>query len=266
MSFSCPRVNFLWEILIYQVARKTPSFRSGISAQESALPYLSGLFRYTDCIYSYLVSMHIDSSSTAGTSHLNTRVMRLRLKDKHASVLRYRSMWFNQVWNYCNDLQQQVWRREKRFLSGYDFSTYTKGASKAGIPLHSQSIQGIAEEYAVWRKEAKRIKLLWSVSRSTKRSLGWIPFKASAVSYRNGQLGISGIDIPLSPWDSYGLSKYQIGAGSISKDARGRWYINMTVKVARELPSQGKADLGIDLGLKDFAAFSDQSIDNVEAK
>ncbi len=63
----------------------------------------------------------------------NTRVLRLRLKDKHATVLRDRAMWVNQVWNYCNDLQQQVWKRERRFMSGDDFATYTKGAGKEGI-------------------------------------------------------------------------------------------------------------------------------------
>ncbi|MEB0033307.1 transposase, partial [Undibacterium sp. RTI2.1] len=75
----------------------------------------------------------------------------------------------------------------------------------------------------------------------------------SALSYRNGQLWMSGIDTPLCLWDSYGLAKYHLGVGSISEDARGRWYINITVKVARQAPVEGKADVGIDLGLKDFA-------------
>jgi putative transposase len=69
------------------------------------------------------------------------RVLRFRLKDKHASVLDLKAFWVNQVWNYCNDLSFQVWRRERRLMSGYDFAQYTK----AGIPLHSQTIQAIAE-------------------------------------------------------------------------------------------------------------------------
>ncbi|MDY7537889.1 transposase [Undibacterium sp. 5I1] len=207
-----------------------------------------------------------DSSTPPNKPVLNTRVLRLRIKDKHAAVLRDRAMWANQVWNYCNDLQQQVWRREKRLLSGYDFAPFTKGAGKEGIPLHSQTIQAISEEYATRRKQFKKIKLRWRVSRGNKRSLGWIPFKASALSYRNGQLWMSGIDTPLCLWDSYGLSQYQLGAGNLSEDARGRWYINITVKVARQAPVEGKADVGIDLGLKDFAGFSDPVLDNVEAQ
>lgn len=207
-----------------------------------------------------------DSSLHSGKPVFHTRVLRLRIKDKHAAILRDRATWANQVWNYCNDLQQQVWRREKRFLSGYDFAPFTKGAGKEGIPLHSQTIQAISEEYATRRKQFKKTKLRWRVSSGSRRSLGWIPFKASALNYRNGQLWLSGIDTPLSLWDSYGLSQYQLGAGNIAEDARGRWYINITVKVKKSAPSEGKADLGIDLGLKDFAGFSDEALNNIEAQ
>jgi len=174
-------------------------------------------------------------------------------------------MWVNQVWNYCKNLQKQVWQREHRLLSGYDFAAYTKGAAKEGIPLHSQTIQGVAEEYATRRKQFKKINLRWRVSRGSRRSLGWIPFKASALRYRNGQLWLSGLDKPLSLWDSYGLSKYQLGAGSISEDARGRWYINITIKVPKAPKSSGTADIGIDLGLKELAAFSDETLPNEPA-
>jgi transposase len=197
-------------------------------------------------------------SAATSPATFNTRVLRLRLKDKHATMLRDRAVWVNQIWNYCNDLQQQVWRREKRFLSGYDFAPFTKGAGKEGIPLHSQTIQAISEEYATRRKQFKKVKLRWRVSRGAKRSLGWIPFKASALSYRNGQFWMSGIDQP--------LSQYKLGAGAIAEDARGRWYINITVKVPKAALTEGRAALGIDLGLKDFAAFSDPVLDNVEVR
>ncbi len=207
-----------------------------------------------------------DSSDPAPQPVYNTRVLRLRIKDKHAAVLRDRAMWVNQVWNFCNDLQQQVWQRERRFMSGYDFATYTKGAGKAGIPLHSHTIQGIAEEFATRRKQFKKVKLRWRVSNGSRRSLGWIPFKASALQYRNGQLWMSGIAQPLSLWDSYGLANYALGPGSISEDARGRWYLNMTVKVVKQARSESKADLGIDLGLTSLASFSDPALANIEAK
>jgi IS605 OrfB family transposase len=187
---------------------------------------------------------------------LSTRVLRLRLKDKHAPALRAKARDVNFVWNYTNELSFKVWERERRFLSGYDFAAYTKGAAKEGLNLHSQTIQAISEEYAIRRKQFKKVKLRWRVSGGARRSLGWIPFKASALRYRNGQLLLSGLDQPLSLWDSYGLSKYELGAGNLSEDARGRWYLNITVKVPKPAKTEGKSAVGIDLGLKDFAGLS----------
>ena len=69
-----------------------------------------------------------------------TRVLRLRLKDKHARALRERAYWVNQVCNYCNDLSIKVLRREHRFLSGFDFAPYLKGLGEEGVPLHSQTM------------------------------------------------------------------------------------------------------------------------------
>jgi putative transposase len=185
------------------------------------------------------------------------RVLRLRLKDKHAAILHEKSYWVNQVWNFCNDLSFKVWERERKFMSGYDFAKYTKGAGKAGIPLHSQTIQAISEEFAVRRKQFKKVKLRWRKSGGSRRSLGWIPFKASALRYRNGQLWMSGIDCPLGLWDSYGLGKYELGPGAISEDSRGRWYINISVKVEKKPASTASKSVGIDLGLKAFATCSD---------
>jgi putative transposase len=190
-----------------------------------------------------------------------TRVLRMRLKDKHAKLLTQLARDVNFVWNYCNELAVKVWERERRFLSGYDFHPFTKGSSKAGLRLHSQTIQAICEEYATRRKQASKIKLRWRVSRGSRRALGWVPFKKSAIRYQNGQIHFCGT--PLSLWDSHGLDKYELGPGNFSQDTRGRWYLNITVKVKKgSKPFLGTLEksVGIDLGLKDFAALSDGRI------
>ncbi|MGK5078508.1 RNA-guided endonuclease InsQ/TnpB family protein [Janthinobacterium sp. HLX7-2] len=186
----------------------------------------------------------------------STRVLRLRLKDKHAAALSAMTRDVNFVWNYANDLSFKVWQRERRFLSEYDIDTYTAGATKEGLNLHSTTVQAISKELVTRRRQFKKVKLRWRISRGSRRSLGWIPFKASALRYRNGQLLLSGLGTPLCLWDSYGLSAYQLGAGNLSEDARGRWYINITVKTQKAARSTGRAAVGIDLGLKDFAATS----------
>ncbi len=196
---------------------------------------------------------------------MTTRVLRLRLKDKHAHLLSEQAYHVNQVWNYCNALSFKVFERERRFLSAFDLHAYTRGATKEGLPLHSQTVQAINEEFVTRRKQHKKVKLRWRVSGGARRSLGWVPFKKSAIQYRNGQVFFAGV--PLSLWDSYGLSSYELGPGNFSEDARGRWYLDVTVKVTKlPRPAAGavESSVGLDLGLKEFCATSDGEV--VEAQ
>lgn len=185
---------------------------------------------------------------------VTTKVLRLRIKDKHAKHLLAQSREVNQVWNYSQNLALQVLARENRFMSAYDMAAYTKGAAKEGLSLHSQSVQAVSEEYCTRRKQFKKAKLRWRVSHGSRRSLGWIPVKATALRYKNGQVHYQGV--PLSLWDSYGLADYELRSGSFCEDSRGRWYLNVTVDVKKPELSPGKSTIGIDLGLKDFAALS----------
>jgi hypothetical protein len=114
-----------------------------------------------------------------------TKVLRLRLKDKHGKFLRDLAGEVNFVWNYCNELQIAMFNRERRFLSGFDFAKFTRGATKEGLHLHSQTVQAIAEEYATRRRQFRKVRLRWRKSRGSRRSLGWIPFKKTAISARS---------------------------------------------------------------------------------
>ncbi len=183
-----------------------------------------------------------------------TRVLRLRIKDNHAKLLLEHSREVNQVWNYCNDTSQRILERERRFCTGYDLDKLTSGACKEGLSLHSQTVQAISAEFCTRRRQFKKAKLRWRVSRGSRRSLGWIPVKASALAYRAGQVHYQGK--ALSLWDSYGLADYQLRSGSFSEDSRGRWYLNVTVDAKRVDQQPGKTAIGIDLGLKDLAALS----------
>jgi putative transposase len=222
---------------------------------------------------------------------ISTRVMRFRLKDRHASELRQWAGEVNLVWNFCNELGEKVYQRERRFLHKFEYAAYTKGAGQAGLHLHSQTIQAVSEEFATRRQQFGKVRLQWRKSKGVRRSLGWIPLKASALAYCGGQLWVSGMHYrgaalvdhrlgvpelrlagkkkPLSLWDSHqlaGLLKDNpaaLGTSTISEDARGRWYINITVKVPKK-PKIHPADpaapisaVGIDLGLKELATMSD---------
>jgi IS605 OrfB family transposase len=192
------------------------------------------------------------------------RVLRLRIKDKHAFGLCLMAREVNFVWNYCNELSLKIFHRERRFASGIELQRYLNGASKEGLGIGSAVFQQIAEEYATRRKQHRKVKLRWRKSAGARRSLGWIPFKARSVVWRNGQAHFQGLH--LGVWDSYGLADYELGAGTISEDSRGRWYLNVCVKAKRVQRSESSRQVGIDLGLKTFAGFSDEQLPNVDAQ
>ena len=185
-----------------------------------------------------------------------TKTLRLRIKDKHRSVLAAMAREVNQVWNFCNETSHRAVRERRQWLSGYDLQKLTNGFSKCeGVQIGSPTVQQVCEDYAKARKQFKKTKLRWRVSnpQSSKYSLGWIPFKARALQYKAGQIQFAGQRFNL--WDSYGLADYEMRAGSFSQDSRGRWYLNVVVKVQAKA-SAGTASVGIDLGLKEAAVTS----------
>jgi putative transposase len=191
------------------------------------------------------------------SSHVKVKVLRLRLKDKHTPFLIALAREVNFVWNYCNELQITMFNRERRFLSGYDFSKFTRGATIEGLRLRSETVQEIGKEYALRRRLAKKVRLRWRRSRGSGRNLGWIPYRGATIKAAHGQIKFGGKWLSL--WDSYGLGGYKIRAGNFCEDARGRWYLNACVAVPIADPSRSltvPGDVGIDLGLKDLVTTS----------
>lgn len=160
----------------------------------------------------------------------------------------------NFVWNYCNELSVKVLERERRFINNFELHTFLNGASKEGLAVGSAVFQQVADEYVTRRRQFKKRQLRWRVSnpKRSNYSLGWIPFKARSLKYKTGQVTFQGLKLSL--WDSYGLADYELSAGCISEDSRGRWYLNVTVKVKKTpKTTEPKVEaLGIDLGLKEF--------------
>ncbi len=190
-------------------------------------------------------------------SSLVTRTLKLRIKDRHAALLQRMATQVNQVWNFCNETSSRSIRERSTWLSGFDLQKYTNGFSKCdGVLIGSKTIQQVCEEYATRRKQFKKAKLRWRVSnpKSSKRSLGWIPFKSGALVYANGQIQFAGHRLSL--WDSYGLSNYKLRAGNFNQDVRGRWYLNVVVQIPT-VASSGKRSVGMDLGVKTAVTTSD---------
>jgi len=156
----------------------------------------------------------------------------------------------NYVWNYVNETSSRAWKRDHRWLTAYDMHPLTKGCGKE-LGLHSQTVQKINEEHAARRQQFKKTRLNW---RSKKRSLGWIPFKASGIKLKDDYVVYCGQSFRL--WMSREV-KGIIKEGSFNQDARGRWYVNLQCEVELETPASSKPDVGVDLGLREQVALSD---------
>lgn len=191
--------------------------------------------------------------------HIKT--LQLRVKDKHSKLLSQWAFEVNQVWNAANALSAEFswipiagigWVNGN--TSEYDLINELKSIRiERDLGLGAATVQSVISQHAKSRKQFKKNKLKWRCSGGSKRALGWIPFKAAGIKCLNGQIRFCGQFFSL--WDSYGLSQYELGAGSFSQDARGRWYFNVIVKVEMK-PSAGTSAIGIDLGLKDTATCS----------
>lgn len=189
------------------------------------------------------------------------KTLKVRIRDKHAAVLRQWAYECNQVWNEANAITADYssvpvpgvgWIRNH--FSAFDLAKSQAAFKKSrGFTIHSQTVQEVTEAHAKARQQFKQDKLRWRVSGGSRRSLGWIPFKSGAAVWKDGQVRYNKHFFKV--WDSYGLSQYTFRSGSFTEDARGRWYFNVVVQVAVAEVS-GRGEVGIDLGLKDTATCS----------
>ena len=172
---------------------------------------------------------------------------KFRIKDSSASWLSKAARSVNFVWNYCNETSHFAIKNRSKFLSGFDLSGLTAKTSKE-LNLHSHTIQGICEEYAVRRQQFRKNKLKWR----SRKSLGWIPFKAVALKLENDSLYYNKNHVKF--WKSREIVG-KIRCGSFNQDSRGRWYVNI-VADGEQLIASPDVSVGIDLGLKDLATLS----------
>ena len=192
----------------------------------------------------------------------HTKTLRVRIRDKHAKVLSQWAYEVNQVWNAANEQSAEYsWVPIPGVgyvncgTSEFDLNNELKGIrAERSLSIGAATVQSVIAQHAKSRRQFKKSKLNWRCSGGSKRALGWIPFKTAGVKLISGQIRFCGRFFKV--WDSYDLSKFDLGAGSFSEDARGRWYFNTTVKVESKL-SEGRQPVGIDLGLSAVATTSD---------
>ncbi len=190
-----------------------------------------------------------------------------RIKDSSsARHLERHARAVNFVWNFTKSSQIDALKKKSaktlyskkqkkdialkaNWLDENDYHAMTKGAAKE-LGLHSQTVQAVYEEYITRRQQFKKL-LRWR----GKHSLGWIPFKKSALKFEAGRVRYCGRWY--KTWHSRDLPEdSKITNGSFAQDSRGRWYINITFKTESYELKPGKEDIGVDLGIKDLATLS----------
>ena len=178
-----------------------------------------------------------------------TKTIKIRIKDSSAfRDLKRMSRAVNFVWNYCNETSLKAIRYNSEWLSGYDLQKLTKGSGKE-LGINSTTIQEVCQEYATRRRQFKKRKLRWR----GRKSLGWIPFKKTGISFRNGEIRYGGKAFRVFQPDRIPEEGY--GAGEFCEDSRGRWYLCIATRYEAE-NVQAEGQVGIDLGLKDLASLS----------
>lgn len=178
---------------------------------------------------------------------------RYRLKDGSRSrrrELRRMARAVNQVWNFCNETQIFALKHSKTWPRAFDLNNLVAGSSKL-LGLQSHTIQAVCEKYAASREAKRKAKLRWR----GKRSLGWVPFKASGIKL-DGE-GWVYLKRRFPCWlhrdlPEHGVIKY----GSFNEDACGNWWISVTVELPDVASRNDGVEIGIDLGLKDIATLS----------
>lgn len=179
---------------------------------------------------------------------------RYRLKDGSRArrrELRRMARSVNLVWNYCNEAQFHALRHGKKWPRAFDLNNLVAGSSKF-LGLQSHTVQAVCEKYAVCREAKRKASLRWR----GKRSLGWVPFKASGIK-QDGS-GWVYLKRRFPCWLHRELpAGSTIKYGSFNEDACGNWFISVTV----QMPSVADEavcgeDIGVDLGLAHIATLS----------
>lgn len=156
----------------------------------------------------------------------------------------------NFIWNYCNEVNQESWKKFDKPLSAFDLNNLTAGCTKE-LGLHSQTVQAVCEEYAKSCKQFKKRKLNW---RSRKKSLGWIPFKGVGVKVNADTVTYNGQTFKF--WLSRPIDS-KIRFGSFCQDSKGHWFANFVIEQPEIVREKTGKECGIDLGLKTLATLSD---------
>jgi putative transposase len=175
---------------------------------------------------------------------------RYRVKNKNG-LLNRQARAVNFVWNFCNDRQRDAHKWGRRWLSGYDLGKLCAGSNKE-LGLLANTVDKACHRYADSRVQHKRPYLRYR----GKKSLGWVPLRG-----RDIHPVADGVRIGAAVFRLFYSRQIPEGAkicdgGSFAQDSLGNWFLNLVLDLPEAPQREMRRAVGIDLGLKDFAALS----------
>jgi len=144
--------------------------------------------------------------------------------------------------NYCNELALKILQRKHAFAPPMT-CTATPPAHEGGLSLHSQTVQAIRRRTGDAPAASSRARLAWRRRRRAPLT-GLDSVKASALRYKNGQVWYGAEH---GRCGTLWLALVRTGHRQLQRDSRGRWYLNVTVKLKRPARSTTSRCVGIDL-------------------
>src|SRR5665213_970349 len=159
------------------------------------------------------------------------RTLRLKVKAEGYAWLNTAAIEVNQVWNYANATSYKVARpfaAAGKWLTAFDLDKLTAGTTEYFDCIGSETIQRVNAEFAIRRKQFKRTKLRWRVSSGSKRSLGWVPFKAAQLKRKGKSLRFSGKAFRVFERELLDGAKWK--SGCFAQDAVGDWWLCLRVE------------------------------------
>jgi IS605 OrfB family transposase len=186
------------------------------------------------------------------------RTLRLKVKSEGYAWLNAAAVEVNQVWNFANATSYKAARPfagPAKWLSGYDLDKLAAGASQYFEKIGSDTIQRVNAEFATRRRQFKKAKLRWRVSRGTRRSLGWIPFKGVQLKRKGSSLRFAGKAFRV--FESELLEEVKWKSGCFAQNAVGDWWLCVAAERAVAQIRATHDAVGLDLGLKETVATSD---------
>lgn len=198
------------------------------------------------------------AAAMAMSSVIVTRTLRLKVRPESYRWLEAAAIEVNQIWNWCNEISAKAGRPyvgKGKWLSGFDLCKLSASATQCFEHIGADTIQRVSLEYALRRRQFRKVKLRFRISRGARRSLGWVPFKAASLKRKGKAVRFCGKSFRL--FEAERLEGVRWQQGCFAQDAVGDWWLCLPVEYTVERSVAPLEAVGMDLGLKTIATTSD---------